>query len=204
MSQNTYVPGLEGVVAAQTRMSKVDGLAGELVIGGFKLETIADKASYEEMVYQLWYGQLPKETELQAFTAELAALRSLPPAALDLLRSIAHKDLDIMDALRVATGVLDTESDAQDSDEWLAKRLLAATPTIVAAAWRLRNGQEPLSPDPKLAHAANYLYMLEGQAPSAARARGLETYLNTVIDHGLNASTFTARVITSTGSDFVS
>ncbi|MBX3049336.1 MAG: citrate synthase/methylcitrate synthase [Anaerolineales bacterium] len=204
MSQNTYVPGLEGVVAAQTRMSKVDGLAGELVIGGFKLETIADKASYEEMVYQLWYGQLPTEIDLQTFTAELAALRSLPAAALDLLRSIAHKDLDMMDALRVATGVLGTETDAQDSDEWLAKRLLAATPTIVAAAWRLRNGQEPLSPDPKLAHAANYLYMLEGQAPSAARARGLETYLNTVIDHGLNASTFTARVIASTGSDFVS
>ncbi len=204
MSQNTYVPGLEGVVAAQTRMSKVDGLAGELVIGGFKLETIADKASYEEMVYQLWYGRLPREEELQAFTAELAGLRSLPPAALDLLRAIAHKDLDMMDALRVATGVLGTESDAQDSDEWLAKRLLAATPTIVAAAWRLRNGQEPLAPDAQLSHAANYLYMLEGEAPSLARARGLETYLNTVIDHGLNASTFTARVIASTGSDFVS
>ncbi|MCW5876368.1 MAG: citrate synthase/methylcitrate synthase [Anaerolineales bacterium] len=204
MAQSNYVPGLEGVVAAQTRMSKVDGLAGELVIGGFKLETIADKASYEEMVYQLWYGRLPKQAELDAFTAELAGLRALPPAALDLLRTIAHKDLDLMDALRVAAGVLGTEDGAQQSDEWLAKRLLAATPTIVAAAWRLRNGQDPLAPDAKLGHAANYLYMLEGEPPSAARARGLETYLNTVIDHGLNASTFTARVIASTASDFVS
>ncbi len=203
-STSAYVPGLEGVVAAQTRMSKVDGLAGELVIGGFKLEAIADKASFEEMVYLLWHDRLPKASELADFKASLAELRALPQATMDLLKAVSSKQLDMMDALRVAAGTLGLNAPKDGADEWNAKRLLAAFPTIVAAAWRLRNGQEPIAPDAKLGHAANYLYMIEGKAPSEARARGLETYLNTVIDHGLNASTFTARVITSTASDFVS
>jgi citrate synthase len=209
-STNAYVPGLEGVVAAQTRMSKVDGLAGELVIGGFKLEAIADKASFEEMVYLLWHDRLPKSAELAEFKAGLSDLRVLPTATMDLLKAVSNKQMDMMDALRVAAdslsvdGTLGLNVPKDGADEWNAKRLLAAFPTIVAAAWRLRNGQEPIAPDATLGHAANYLYMIEGKAPSEARARGLETYLNTVIDHGLNASTFTARVITSTASDFVS
>lgn len=201
---SAYVPGLEGVVAAQTRLSKVDGLAGELVIGGFKLEAIADKASFEEMVYLLWNDRLAKPAELAEFKGALAEQRTLSTATMDLLKSIAGKKLDLMDALRVAAGTLGLDAPKEGADEWNARRLLAAFPTIVAAARRLSNGQQPIAPDPKLGHAANYLYMLEGTAPSEARARGLETYLNTVIDHGLNASTFTARVITSTASDFVS
>jgi citrate synthase len=110
----------------------------------------------------------------------------------------------MMDVLRAAAGTLGLSSAKGGTDEALAKRLLAAFPSIVAAAWRLSNGQEPVAPDAQLGHAANYLYMLEGQAPSQARTRGLETYLNTVTDHGLNASTFTARVIVSTASDFAS
>jgi citrate synthase len=203
MSSN-YVPGLEGVVAAQTKLSKVDGLAGQLVIGGFKLEEIASKATYEEMVYMLWHGQLPNATELKSFSKSLAKLRELPPATLALLRASASKKLDMMDALRMAVGTLGLDAPKKDTDEWLAKRLLAAFPTVAAAAWRLAQGKRAIAPDPKLGHAANYLYMLEGKVPSAARVRGLETYLNTVIDHGLNASTFTARVIVSTASDFVS
>src|SRR6185369_14644362 len=85
-----------------------------------------------------------------------------------------------------------------------ARNLLAAFPTIVAAYWRLRNHRQPIAPHPDLAHAANFLYMLSGEIPSAERVRGLETYLNTVVDHGLNASTFTARVIASTNSDLIS
>jgi citrate synthase len=109
-----------------------------------------------------------------------------------------------MDALRVAAGTLGLDAPQEGADEWIAKRMLATFPSIVAAAWRLSQGLQPILPHPKLGHAANYLYMLEGTAPSAARIRGLETYLNTVIDHGLNASTFTARVIVSTASDFAS
>jgi citrate synthase len=201
---SNYVPGLEGIVAAQTTKSKVDGLAGQLVIGGFKIEEIASRATYEEMVYLVWHDKLPNAAELKDFAKSLAKLRALPPATLALLRASASKKLNMMDALRMAAGTLGLDAPKQDQDEWLAKRLLAAFPTIVAAAWRLNNGKRVVAPDPKLSHAANYLYMLEGKAPSAARTRGLETYLNTVIDHGLNASTFTARVIVSTASDFVS
>jgi citrate synthase len=201
---NTYVPGLEGIVAAQTKLSKVDGLAGELVIGGFKLETIANKASFEEMVYMLWNERLPNEKELKDFRKSLAKLRELPEPTLKLLKAIATKKLNMMDALRSAVGTLGLNAPKENQDQWMAQRLLAAFPTVVAAAWRLSHGKRVVAPDPKLGHAANYLYMIEGKAPSDARVRGLETYLNTVIDHGLNASTFTARVIVSTASDFVS
>lgn len=201
---NTYAPGLEGIVAAQTKLSKVDGLAGELVIGGFRLEAIANRATFEEMVYMLWNERLPNEKELKDFRKSLAKLRELPEPTLKLLKAIATKKLNMMDALRSAIGTLGLNAPKENQDQWLAQRLLAAFPTIVAAAWRLSHGKRMIAPDPKLGHAANYLYMLEGKAPSAARVRGLETYLNTVIDHGLNASTFTARVIVSTASDFVS
>jgi citrate synthase len=201
---NTYVPGLEGIVAAQTKLSKVDGLAGELVIGGFKLEAIANKASFEEMVYMLWNGRLPNEKELKDFRKSLAKLRELPEPTLKLLKAIATKKLNMMDALRSAVGTLGLNAPKENQDQWMAQRLLAAFPTVVAAAWRLSHGKRVIAPDPKLGHAANYLYMIEGTSPSAARVRGLETYLNTVIDHGLNASTFTARVVVSTASDFVS
>src|SRR3990172_10200311 len=99
-STSHYIPGLEGVVAAQTRLSKVDGLAGELVIGGFKLEAVADQASFEEMVYLLWFDKLPDGKELAAFKVSLAELRSLPTATLDLLKAIAGQGLNMMDALR--------------------------------------------------------------------------------------------------------
>ena len=203
-STSHYIPGLEGIVAAQTRLSKVDGLAGELVIGGFKVEDVADRASFEEMFYLLWFDKLPNQTELKEFSVSVAELRELPPATLDLLDSYAGKELNMMDALRAAVGTLGWDAPKEGSDLWVAKRLLATFPSIVAAAWRLFNRKKVINPDPVLSHAANYLYMLEGETPNAERVRGLETYLNTVIDHGLNASTFAARVIVSTASDFVS
>jgi citrate synthase len=204
MNASNFVPGLEGIVAAQTRLSKVDGLAGELVIGGFKVEDTAIKASFEEMVYLLWFDKLPTVNELNEFSSSLAELRSLPQATLDLLDAYASTQLNMMDALRAAVGTLGWDAPKENADLWTAKRLVATFPTIVAAAWRLYARQTLVDPDPSLSHAANYFYMLEGKKPNADRARGLETYLNTVIDHGLNASTFTARVIVSTASDFVS
>ena len=107
-----------------------------------------------------------------------------------------------MDALRLAAGTASLLPSSGDLDA--AMNLVALAPSIVAAYWRLLHGEAPIAPRADLGHAANYLYMLTGDVPSAERVRGLETYLNTVVDHGLNASTFTARVITSTGSDFVS
>ncbi len=203
LNDMTYKPGLEGVVAAQTRLSSVDGLAGELVIAGFPLEEIAGKATFEEMLYLLWNDALPNARQLTEFRGTLAAQRSLPAATLDLLRSAAVAKVPTMDALRMAASSLSIGMENSDAHQD-AVRLVAAFPTIVAAHWRLLNGQQPVEPRTDLGHAANYLYMLTGSEPTAEFVRGMETYLNTVTDHGLNASTFTARVIISTGSDMIS
>jgi citrate synthase len=170
--------GLEGIIAAETSLSMVDGERGELIIAGYAVEDLAPNATFEETVALLGVST--------------AGDRTLPPVAIEVLRAAARRNDDPMDALRAAAGLL------------LPDQLLAAFPTIVAAYWRVGHGQEPIAPRRDLGHAANYLYMLDGTLPSEARVRALETYLNTVVDHGLNASTFTARVITSTGSDLVS
>lgn len=199
-----YKPGLEGIVAAETTLSSVDGLKGELIIGGFFVEELASQASFEEVCYLLWNdARLPTAQELAAFKQELAAMRALPDATLHLLEAAASHKVQAMDALRIAAGSLDLDLGETD-DVRRARALTARIPTVAAAYWRLLHGQQPLTPRTDLDHAANYLYMLTGEAPSAARVRGLETYLNTVSDHGLNASTFTARVIISTQSDMVS
>jgi len=189
--------GLEGVVAATTRLSHVDGERGELVIGGYQVEELAAHATFEETTWLLWHGDLPSASQLAASCESLAAARAIPGSTLALLRDCADRRVVIMDALRIAAGTLSIVSDDPVG-------VVARMPTIVASYWRLRQGHEPIAPRPDLGHAANYLYMLTGQIAEAERVRGLETYLNTVIDHGLNASTFTARVITSTGSDLVS
>jgi citrate synthase len=189
--------GLDGVVAAATRLSHVDGERGELIIAGFPVAELAAHATFEETTWLLWHDALPTARELAAFNAELVRERALPPATLSLLRECARAGVDAMDALRMA---VDTVSLAASS----AAAIVARCPTIIAAFRRLSAGGEPSAPRADLSHAANFLYMLDGDVPDAARVRGLETYLNTVVDHGLNASTFTCRVITSTGSDLVS
>ncbi len=198
MTQDTSISnGLEGVVAAATRLSSVDGEAGELVIAGFPVGELATHATFEETTWLLWHGDLPSARELESFRTEVASHRALPAATLAILRECATAHVDAMDALRIALGTVSlTSSDAT--------AIVAIAPTIVAAFARLSSGDEPIAPHPDLGHAANYLYMLTGEVPDAERERALETYLNTVVDHGLNASTFTCRVITSTGSDLVS
>jgi citrate synthase len=195
-------PGLQEVVAAATRLSGIDGEAGELIIAGFPLAELAPHATFEETLYLLWNDRLPDAAELRAFQAELAAQRGIPEALCALLQ--AAQRTDMMDALRMGASALSLDMQATDDARASALRAVAAFPTIVAAAWRLRHGQAPVSPRADLGHAANYLYMLNGTSPTPAQVRALDTYLNTVIDHGLNASTFTARVIISTQSDMIS
>ena len=189
--------GLEGIIAASTRLSHVDGERGELIIAGYPVGELAEHATFEETTWLLWHGDLPSSAQLEAFRSELAAARVLPPATEALLRECAQARLDPMDALRAAAGTISLRTDA-------ATGIVGCMPTIVATYWRLRNGQEPVTPQRDLGHAASFLHLLNGQMPDPEHVRGLETYLNTVVDHGLNASTFTARVITSTGSDLVS
>ena len=198
-----FIPGLADVVAAQTRLSAVNGRVGELIIAGFPVEEIASRATFEEMVYLLWNDALPTTTQLADFRQALAAQRELPPATVDVLRAAAERRLSAMDALSLTAGTLNLDLATADPRQQ-AIAVLARFPVIVATYARLRNDQPPLAPSAELAHAANYLFMLFGEDPEPERVRALETYLNTVVDHGLNASTFTARVITSTGSDLVS
>jgi citrate synthase len=207
---SNYVPGLEGIVAAQTNLSSVDGQAGELIIAGYAVEELASQASFEEVVYLLWNDSLPNAEQLQVFKALLQSHRELPSITLDLLRAAAEQKVEPMDALRMGADTLSlsaastASTNGTDEAHRDAIIMVASAPTIVAAYWRLLHGEEPIAPRADLGHAANYLYMLTGEEPSAEKTRGMETYLNTVSDHGLNASTFTARVIISTQSDMIS
>ena len=199
--------GLEGVVAATTRLSLVDGQNGRLVIAGYPVQELAPRASFEEAVYLLWNDKLPTARELESFRDELNALRRLPVATTELLRRAASEKAPVIDALRMAAATMSLPAHGEpvvNDPKRDAKALVARMPVVVAAYWRLLQGKEPIPHDPLLGLAANYLYQLTGEKPSEARTRALETYLNTVIDHGFNASTFTARVIISTQSDMVS
>ena len=189
--------GLDGVVAATTHLSHVDGERGELVIAGYPVEQLALHATFEETTWLLWNGALPSAADLEGFSRQLTAARTLPAATTAVLRECAARDVDGMDALRMAVGTFSLDADD-------AVTIVARVPVAVASYSRLRQGLAPLAPRGDLGHAANFLFMLTGEVPDPERVRGLETYLNTVVDHGLNASTFTARVITSTGSDLVS
>ena len=189
--------GLEGVVAATTRLSHVDGERGDLILAGYPLDDIAERATFEEMTWVLWHGELPTRGELESLRATMAAARDIPAATMALLEECARRDSDVMDALRMGIDTLSLVTVDEIG-------IVARVPTIVAAYVRIRRGEQPVGPRTDLSHAANVLYMLSDQIPDPERVRALETYLNTVIDHGLNASTFTARVITSTGSDLVS
>jgi citrate synthase len=217
MTQTPVQSGLEGVVAAQTRISGVDGLAGRLTIAGYAVEEFAPQATFEETAYLLWHDTPPRADQLADLKAALAARRTLPAITLELLRVAAERQVPAMDALRMATDTFSLVDDKLRTDKLrtegsvgkaepdaVALTLTAGLPTAVAAYWRLQNGLVPIAPRVDLDHAANYLYMLSGEVPGAERTRALTTYLNTVVDHGLNASTFAARVIIATQSDLIS
>ncbi|MFI5370421.1 MAG: citrate synthase [Candidatus Eisenbacteria bacterium] len=199
--------GLEGVVAAETRLSHVDGQAGRLLIGGYELGEIAGRIRFEQAAHLLWRGALPGPVELADLTREMAAMRRLPPATLSVLRAAAAASP--IDALRMGAATLsldlpDPDDIAPAADLARAEMLAARFPTMVAAHLRLARGDEPLPPRADLPHAANFLWMVHGRELDPIAARSLDTYWVAVIDHGMNASTFTARVIASTRSDMVS
>lgn len=201
--------GLEGVVSSDTRLSHVDGLAGRLIIAGYDLEEIAGRISFEEACHLLWFGRLPNRDELDATRRTMNELRPIPGPTVDILRAAAKVNAPAMDAVRmgVSTLSLDDPDPGNNSRDINLKRALTITAraaSIVATYARLRSGKTVIPPRSDLPHGANYLYMLTGTVPNEEIARALETYIVTVIDHGMNASTFTARVIASTDSDMYS
>jgi citrate synthase len=201
--------GLDGVVAVRTQLSQVDGKRGVLIIRGYPVEELAGKVTFEEAAYLLWNGRLPDPSDVDALRREIATLRPIPQMTMALVVEGAKRSIPAMDVLRMACSSLsldmrDANAIAHDADVASAKMLVARFPTIVAAYVRVVAGHEPIPPRVDLPLAANFLYMTTGSEPDPVAARALEAYWVTVIDHGLNASTFTARVIASTRSDMVS
>jgi citrate synthase len=198
--------GLEGVVAASTALSHVFGEEGRLVYRGYDIHELAGRASFEEVAYLLWMGHLPTQSELAAFQRQLGQQRPLPGRVIDVIRALPPSAAP-MDALRTgvsALGAIDDQhfDDVPDLDEAIA--LTAKFPGILAAFFRLRQGLPPVEPKPEHNTAQSYLYQLFDREPDEKHWRPLEVYLTLLADHGMNASTFTARVIASTGSDLCS
>jgi citrate synthase len=198
-----YVPGLEGIVAAQTEISLVDGANGRLVYRGYVIADLAEDMSFEEVAHLFWYGRLPTRAEFDGLAAELAGSRTLTTAAAATLDALP-KDTDPMDVLRSVVSVQGVEHRLQKPTIPLAIHATASFPTILATFHRRQQGLEPVKPRTDLGHAANYLYMLNGREAQPELVRALNTYLVLLADHGMNASTFTARVIASTDSDLAS
>ena len=201
-------PGLEGVVALESELSFIDGQTGELVYRGYDIHDLAEHATFEEAIHLLWEGELPTQSQLDALNQQLREARELPKQVVDLLRQTPD-DAHPMAALRTAVSSLafhdpETEDMSADANRRKAIRLMARMPGVIAAFARLRQGKEPVAPLSEGSTAHNFLYMLNGEAPGEAAEKTFDVCLVLHADHGLNASTFTARVIGSTLSDIYS
>jgi citrate synthase len=201
--------GLEGVVVAHTQIGDVRGLEGFYHYRQYDAIELNRRRTLEDVWHLLFRGHLPSPAEREAFRREIAEHRVLPDDLVPFLRALAATEpYDPLTALRTAVSFVAERSGFRS---WLditagqlydnAMQLSAQTPVLVAALHRLRDGQPPVSPDPELSAAANYLYMLSGERPDPQKVWALERYLISTIDHGFNSSTFTARVIASTGAD---
>jgi citrate synthase len=200
--------GLEDVVAAPSGICYIDGDAGILSYRGYDIHQLAENSTFEEVVYLLWYGRLPKNDELAELDEKLKAHRELPAEIIALMKSFP-KTAKPMDVLRTTVSALgmydpDTNDNSIEANWRKAVRLTAQTATIVAAYHRIRNGQEPLRSKPGLSHAANFLWLLNGREPMDVEARALDIALILHADHEFNASTFAARVTIATLTDMYS
>ncbi|TCS66511.1 citrate synthase [Primorskyibacter sedentarius] len=193
--------GLKGIYFERSGVSLIDGAKGELLYRGYTIHDLAEHSTFEEVCYLLIHGELPTADELAAFDAELKAARHLPSQVHDII--FACKDGHPMDVLRTAVSALAAlEDDSQTTGEeaFLRNgiRLTAQVPMIIAAHEAIRNGRDPVAPDPNLSHAANWLWMLKGEKPSEDAARLADVDLILHAEHGANASAFAARVTVGT------
>jgi citrate synthase len=205
MSTAVAGKGLEGIVAANSGICWIDGEAGILSYRGIDIHELAERSTFEETTYLLWNGTLPSESELQSFTAQLAASRAIDPSIVALLKGFP-KTATPMEVLRTAVSALsmydaDENDNLHDANVRKSYRLTSQIAMIVAIYDRLRKGLAIVDPDPGLSHAANFLWMLNGEKPSETATRTLDVALILHADHELNASTFAARVIAATLSD---
>ena len=196
--------GLQGVYFDRTRSSFIDGKVGKLLYRGYSIDDLAQHSTFEETSYLLLHGELPTRDQLDAFDQQLRAARGIPDAIVRIIRDT--KDAHPMDVLRTAVSALcafDAETRDNSVEATMRKglRLTAQVPTIVAAHHAVRNGEDPVPPDPALSHAANFLYMVKRQPPSTRAAQLMDKDFVLHAEHGSNASAFAARVVASTCAD---
>ena len=199
--------GLEGVIAAESSICYIDGQAGILSYQGYNIHTLADNATFEEVIYLLWNGRLPKQGELDQLKSALVANREIPAQVVDFLRSVPKAVP--MDVLRTAVSMLSlydplAKDMSPEANMTKAQKLMSQTATIVTTYDRLRNGKDIISGDPKLGFAANFLYTLTGNRPDDVMERAFDVALILHADHEFNASTFAGRVTAATLSDIYS
>ncbi|SEM44693.1 citrate synthase [Terribacillus saccharophilus] len=201
------VKGLEGVVAAESKISSI--IDDQLTYAGYSIDDLASNSSFEEVIYLLWHDELPTEEQLAQLKGELAAQAKLPEPVIDHLKSCDLKAVHPMAALRTAVSLLglydeDAEVNTPEANAKKAIRLQAQIATLVAAFSRIRSGQEPVTPREDYSYAANFLYMFNEQEPKDIEVEAMNKALVLHADHELNASTFTARVCVGTLSDMYS
>ena len=199
------IRGLEGVVAAETRLCDLDGKNGRLAYAGYDIEDLARRASFEEVCHLLWYGELPTAAQLDKITVALVAAREIPRELVQAF-GLMPKDTDPMRVLQAAVAMLgmrdpDGTDNSHAANVRKAVRLTSQLATAICAHHRVRSGQEPVRPASDLSHAANFVYMLTGTRPTPVVAKAFDASLTLYAEHELNASTFTTRVIVSTQSD---
>ncbi|UCE14949.1 MAG: citrate (Si)-synthase [Candidatus Heimdallarchaeota archaeon] len=197
--------GLRGIEVADTNICLIEGSTGRLYYRGYDISDLAESSSYEEVVYLLIHGDLPTTSQLEEFSSTLKANRELPPEIIDQLQK-TPTTAPSMNVLQSAFAILasfDPEfiDDSMEANRRKVIRIIAKIPGLVAAWERIRNTQSPISPMRDLSHAANFLYMLKGEEPESDIARIFDMILILHAEHSFNASTFTARVIASTGAD---
>ncbi len=200
--------GLDEVYVKKTRISWIDGQNGKLYYRGYSIEDLAKHSTFEETAFLLWYGRLPKRDELSKFKSTLVSFRWIPDELVDLMKRVPRKahPMDILKIGIAAAATYDPELEDMSSIANIRKamRILAKAPTIIAAWHRIRNNQDPVEPTNDLDHAANFLYMLNGEKPDELSSRIMDVALILHAEHGMNASTFAAMVTASTLSDIYS
>ncbi len=208
MAEVKFSKGLEEIPVAETVLSYINGKEGKLYYLGIPIEEWAEKSTYEEVAFSLLRRKLPTKSELETFDAALRNSRSLPEEVVDFMYDIPQ-NTHPMTVLRTVVSMLesydeDAKVDSPEAKYRISIRLIAKLPTIVAYFDRIRKGLEPVSPNPALGHAANFLYMLSGKKPTDYEARVMDVALILHADHEMNASTFTSMIIASTFSDMYS
>ena len=197
--------GLRGVVVGDTKISYVDGERGQLIYSGIDIHDLANNSTFEEVAYLLWFLALPSRANLETFRADLGQRRTLPEALVSILREIPDSatPMDVLRTTVSAIALFDPQAKDISAEANLekAKRLTAVFPTILAAFYRLSEGDEPIAPRSDLSTAANFLYMFTGKEPDPQAAHLLDVALVLHADHGMNASTFAAIVTAATLSD---